>query len=190
MITLVLGGARSGKSLVAERLAARRPPPVTYLATLAVGDDAELGLRVAAHRARRLAGWHGDAPTQLAMRTFIDDGGFARHLRRSRRVYRARRDRLVQGVERHLGPWMRLNRSIAGLHVCAMAAPGVDATDLRRVAGRAAELGVAVETLDAYAVEVGVAGLAMGFGTIDEPLIDEGIARLAEAFMEIRPKGP
>ncbi len=57
MITLVLGGARSGKSLVAERLAARCPPPVTYLATLAVGEDAELGLRVAAHRARRPAAW-------------------------------------------------------------------------------------------------------------------------------------
>ena len=140
--------------------------------------------------ARRLAGWHGDAPTQLAMRTFIDDGGFARHLRRSRRVYRARRDRLVAGVEGELGPWLRLNRSIAGLHVCAMAAPGVDTADLRRVAARAGELGVAVETLDAYAVEVGLAGLALGFGTIDEPLIDEGIARLAEAFMEIRPKGP
>jgi GntR family transcriptional regulator/MocR family aminotransferase len=150
----------------------------------------------ALREARRLAGWHGDAPTQLAMRTFIDDGGFARHLRRSRRVYRARRDRLVAGVERDLAPWLRLNRSISGLHVCAMAAPGVDAADLRRVAGRAAELGVAVETLDAYAIggdaaePCGPAGLAMGFGMIDEPLIDEGIALLARAFAEIKPRRP
>ena len=33
MITLVLGGARSGKSRHAERVAARLPPPVTYVAT-------------------------------------------------------------------------------------------------------------------------------------------------------------
>ena len=57
MITLVLGGARSGKSEVGERLAARHPAPVTYLATMVVGDDPDLGLRVAAHRARRPAEW-------------------------------------------------------------------------------------------------------------------------------------
>ncbi len=57
MITLVLGGTRSGKSSVAEQLTARHAAPVTYVATLAVGDDAELQVRVAAHRARRPAGW-------------------------------------------------------------------------------------------------------------------------------------
>jgi adenosylcobinamide kinase / adenosylcobinamide-phosphate guanylyltransferase len=57
MITLVLGGARSGKSAIAERMAGRHPAPVTYIATMAVGDDADLGARVAAHQARRPAEW-------------------------------------------------------------------------------------------------------------------------------------
>ena len=43
MITLVLGGARSGKSTVAERLVGRHPDPVTYVATMVVGDDPDLG---------------------------------------------------------------------------------------------------------------------------------------------------
>lgn len=58
MITLVLGGARSGKSVVAERLAARLPGPVTYVATAVVdGDDPDHVARVAAHRARRDPAW-------------------------------------------------------------------------------------------------------------------------------------
>ncbi|HEY5023552.1 MAG TPA: bifunctional adenosylcobinamide kinase/adenosylcobinamide-phosphate guanylyltransferase [Acidimicrobiales bacterium] len=57
MITLVLGGARSGKSAVAESLAGALAPPVTYIATLEVGDDSELAARVEGHRARRPPGW-------------------------------------------------------------------------------------------------------------------------------------
>jgi len=57
MKTLVLGGARSGKSLVAERLASRSGEPVTYLATLRVGDDVDLAARVDTHRQRRPLNW-------------------------------------------------------------------------------------------------------------------------------------
>lgn len=57
VITLVLGGARSGKSAVAERLAFMLAPPVTYVATLDVGDDPDLAARVAQHRARRPPQW-------------------------------------------------------------------------------------------------------------------------------------
>jgi adenosyl cobinamide kinase/adenosyl cobinamide phosphate guanylyltransferase len=57
VITLVIGGARSGKSGVAERLATGHGPPVTYVATLAVGCDVDLAARVEAHRVRRPTDW-------------------------------------------------------------------------------------------------------------------------------------
>ena len=58
MITLVLGGARSGKSRVAEQLAAAPGEPVTYVATALVDEaDADHRARIEAHRSRRPGTW-------------------------------------------------------------------------------------------------------------------------------------
>jgi len=55
--TLVIGGARSGKSWAAESLVADAVD-VTYVATAyQPGDDVEWQERVALHRSRRPAGW-------------------------------------------------------------------------------------------------------------------------------------
>ena len=65
-ITLVLGGARSGKSRYAEGLIAAQPPPWVYVAT-AQGCDAEMRERIARHRERRTGAWQTlEAPHDLA----------------------------------------------------------------------------------------------------------------------------
>lgn len=53
---LLLGGARSGKSSLAETIATRRTTPVTAIATAEIVDD-DMAQRIAAHRASRPSSW-------------------------------------------------------------------------------------------------------------------------------------
>jgi adenosylcobinamide kinase/adenosylcobinamide-phosphate guanylyltransferase len=63
-LTLILGGARSGKSTLAEKLAAEQGGSVLYVATAVPFDD-EMRLRIARHKAERPSHWHTlEAPTQ------------------------------------------------------------------------------------------------------------------------------
>jgi adenosylcobinamide kinase/adenosylcobinamide-phosphate guanylyltransferase len=55
-LTLVLGGARSGKSTFAEKLAKQSGGAVVYIATAEPGDD-EMIERIAKHKAQRPAEW-------------------------------------------------------------------------------------------------------------------------------------
>jgi adenosylcobinamide kinase / adenosylcobinamide-phosphate guanylyltransferase len=65
-LTLVLGGARSGKSRYAETIITALPPPWIYAAT-AQALDAEMAARIGVHRARRGAGWTAvETPVDLA----------------------------------------------------------------------------------------------------------------------------
>jgi adenosyl cobinamide kinase/adenosyl cobinamide phosphate guanylyltransferase len=93
VITLVLGGTRSGKSQVAERIASGLEPPVTFVATATVTDD-DMRARVELHRTRRPDDWRTvecdtDLPTalrQLEGTVLVDSLGTWVASRHDRRV--------------------------------------------------------------------------------------------------------
>ncbi len=72
-LTLLLGGARSGKSRHAEAIMAGLPSPWIYLATGRAWDE-EMQARIAEHRARRGPGWR-TIEVPLAMPAALDAAG-------------------------------------------------------------------------------------------------------------------
>lgn len=75
-VSLVLGGARSGKSRFAESLASRTPGPRRYIATAEAFDD-EMRERISLHRHQRGDGWDTvEAPLDLAAALAAPGTGF------------------------------------------------------------------------------------------------------------------
>jgi GntR family transcriptional regulator/MocR family aminotransferase len=140
---------------------------------------APASLRDALHHARQLADWHGDLPAQAALARFVDEGLFARHLRRATRVYAERHERITETLDRVFAGRLKTVPSAAGLHLCALSE--VD-TDLEAVAARAARAGVAVQTLSDLCGGFPVPGLVLGYGSIPVEKIGEGLAILDRAW--------
>jgi adenosyl cobinamide kinase/adenosyl cobinamide phosphate guanylyltransferase len=65
-LTLLLGGARSGKSALAVEIGRRHEGPVTFIATSPPALDGDLAARIARHRAERPAWPTIEEPIDLA----------------------------------------------------------------------------------------------------------------------------
>lgn len=67
-LTFILGGARSGKSAYAQKLADESGKPVTFLATAQALDE-EMSARIHKHQTERPAGWQTlEVPFEVASR--------------------------------------------------------------------------------------------------------------------------
>lgn len=137
--------------------------------------------RAALVRARELADWHGPVLGQEALAAFIAEGHLARHIRKMRKIYGARRAALLEALSRHGAGRLEAIPSDAGLHLSAWLHGG---TRDHVVVERAAAAGITLPPLSRFALDPqapGVAnGLAFGYGLIAEPQIDGAIRRLAE----------
>jgi GntR family transcriptional regulator / MocR family aminotransferase len=114
---------------------------------------------------------------QAALAMFIAEGHFAAHLRRSRRIYGARRDLLVEQLKAVAGDRIVPGASSTGLHMVAHFPD--DADDVSIAAGSTGH-GMSVSPLSAYyAGESKARGLLLGFGAAGDDGIRRGAAAIA-----------
>jgi GntR family transcriptional regulator/MocR family aminotransferase len=131
-----------------------------------------LGALVAA---KRVADGQCCAMAQATVALLIRDGHLARHIRKMQRIYRGRRERLLEGLHGGFDRWLEVLPSVAGLHVAARL------KSLREdlVIARARDAGVGVGALRPfYAKHPAMRGLMFGYGNLDEGAIEQGLERL------------
>jgi GntR family transcriptional regulator / MocR family aminotransferase len=127
--------------------------------------------------AKLIADFAAESLGQLALARFIESGAFARHLRRVRPVYRARRDSLLAALGAHL-PEIRPSGAAAGLHLLLQLPAGLDPD---AIATAAVRHGIQLEDAAWHWADPGAAppALLMGYGALREGTLTAGIEALA-----------
>ncbi|MDQ3063815.1 MAG: PLP-dependent aminotransferase family protein [Acidobacteriota bacterium] len=135
---------------------------------------------------RALGGLHSPLIDQATLAGFINEGHFARHIRRMRRLYEERQEILIAEVKKHLAGKLEVKKLVSGMHVIGWLNDDVE--DLV-VAKKAAEFGVTVAAVSSHSLtkkERG--GLILGYTAINEKQIKKGVKQLAKAMESLSKK--
>jgi GntR family transcriptional regulator/MocR family aminotransferase len=136
--------------------------------------------------ARRIRLVDDDFPATILQATyaaFLAAGARDRLLRRTRRIYRQRRDGLIAALQQHL-PAARTSGASAGLHVLTTLPVPVGREDA--IVAAAADRGIRVHSGTRYRATAPAPGanaqLVLGYGRVTPEQADDGVRRLAEAI--------
>ena len=131
-------------------------------------------------RARELMDHQPPILDQLVLADFMEEGHFARHLRRMRSVYEKRRSLLVAALTEVLGDVLNLEPSDAGLRLLAWLPEGWDDQEVSQLLADAGVESLAVGTC--CWSEPTRPGLLLGFAAADAPAIREGVRIMASVL--------
>jgi GntR family transcriptional regulator/MocR family aminotransferase len=114
---------------------------------------------------------------QAAFADFLSSGELDRHMRRTRRIYRRRRDALIAALAEYT-PEITIDGEAAGLHLIAWLPEG---SDEAAIAGAARRRGVAVQTLHRHCTSARPVppALILGYALLSEPALRAAVRELA-----------
>jgi GntR family transcriptional regulator/MocR family aminotransferase len=143
-------------------------------------------LSSAVQKAKFVSDWHTSTLAQEALARFIDEGGYARHIRRLSVQYRARHDKIAETLRRDFARHLELVPSSTGLHLTAFATHATP-DQIAAVSDQAADAGVAFHPLSFFVVgNRPLAGVVLGYGAIAISDIDEGLRILRTCFSRLQ----
>jgi GntR family transcriptional regulator/MocR family aminotransferase len=117
---------------------------------------------------------------QSVLADFIQEGHFARHIRRMRMLYMERRKELAKAISLQLGDQFKIVGTEAGMHLVMMLPTGMKDVELSR---RAAQRGVSAMPLSTcYLRPPGRCGLILGYGGINPRQIRDAVFELSESL--------
>ncbi|MDQ3712249.1 MAG: PLP-dependent aminotransferase family protein [Acidobacteriota bacterium] len=133
--------------------------------------------------ARALMDSHSPSIDQAVLTDFIEEGHFARHIRRMRFLYADRQDALVDAAKRNLRGLLEVKADEAGMHLIGWLTEGVND---KTASEKAAEQGIEAVPLSAYSLEpLPRGGLILGYTAFSAGQIKNGVKRLAKALTAV-----
>jgi GntR family transcriptional regulator/MocR family aminotransferase len=116
---------------------------------------------------------------QLALAHMLEAGHYQRHIRKTRSVYRARRNQLILTLAEHF-PQLSVSGVAAGLSVTLNLPTTCNDVEFEQAA---LDAGVSVQALSRYGLgRVGQPGLVIGYGRMHEAAIEPAIATLGRVL--------
>jgi len=120
---------------------------------------------------------------QAALADFINEGHFAKHLRRMRRLYARRRSLFMELTPRYLGDWLEPLKGESGLQTVWRLRGGIEDT---AIAQAALDASISATPLSIHYLHGSPEhGLILGFASVDERQTHLGLARLRSTFQSV-----
>ncbi|MFC6495676.1 PLP-dependent aminotransferase family protein [Ancylobacter dichloromethanicus] len=136
--------------------------------------------------ARTVVGRYSPILEQVLVARFMQEGHFASHVRKMRKLYAQRQAHLLARVGGRLGDFMTAQPTDTGMEIVARLAPGLSARALAKAAARA---GLEIMPLSALArhPDTDVDDyITLGFSPFAPRQIDEGVERLRKVLVDMR----
>ena len=162
---------------------------VIYVGTLAkiLAPGLRLGFVIAPRpllermsQERILVDRQGDAALECSIAELLEDGDVQRHVRRTRRIYHARRDALCALVDAELAEVASYVRPAGGLALWAHVDPGIDLEAWQR---RAVQRGVYFQIGKQFTLDGSrVPAIRLGYAPLDEKEMAIAVRRMAQSL--------
>lgn len=126
----------------------------------------------------------GDIPLEMAIAELMANGELARHTRKSRQLYRARRDIMADNLHAAFGKTIDFNLPTGGLAIWLRLPRDVD---IRSLAHEAEQQGLSVTPGEYFTVDVmPPRAFRLGYGALDNTQIQEAVKVLSSAYRQVR----